>query len=304
MSFKASPQTINYLIISLMFTPRLFSELIYKTGTVLTLIFWIVPLVMIAEMANEKWTEKIKITKLPKLSSYTWGFTIFIISLSFYWRELIFADSVNSYQNLKRSFYLVNPIILFSWYPFIQASNKKYFLKVSIFLTLGLFTFLTIPKVFEVTFIEPILNNTTASISALILSVFFAKETRTENFLLFIDTYIIEVGGGCSSTPQIMISLFASVALYICCKIKSKKSLIFYVIIVITIAFLLNSLRISILGYLISIENTKAFDFWHDGVGSLIFSFLIMLLSCSIYYYLWTRENPIEIKKDEGQKRN
>ena len=293
-SIKASPQSINLLLVSLLFIPRFFSEAAYQTGTVLILIFWIVPFVLISEMANENWNLKSKLYELPKSTSSILVICLILIFASFYWRKIIYADEINSYQNLKRGLYLLNPLILISWYPFIKTDSKRNFLLYFSILTVGLFACLAIPKIFEVFYIGDFLNNLTASISGIILKIFVDTSVKVDASYIYVSTSGIRVGGGCSSTPQILISLFASLSLYICCRIRCHRITFFYVIIAIILAFIFNSIRISILGYLVSIEKLSAFDFWHDGAGSLIFSFFVMLLTCSIYYYLWTKENPIE----------
>jgi len=306
-NLRVSPQSLSYLLVSLIFVPRFFSDVAYQTGTVLILIFWIIPFVLIAEMANENWTEKMKLTELPKVTLYISLSCLIIISASFYWRELIYADSINPYQNIKRSLYLINPLLLLGWAPFIRSSQKRSFLIIFSILTVGLFSCLTIPKVFDATFIGGCLNNLTASISSFILSLSTDIKVKVDASFIYVDTKGIKVGGGCSSTPQIMISLFASLTLYICCKIRSKVTIVFYILIAILVAFIFNSTRISILGYLVSIDKVKMFDFWHDGGGSLIFSFVVMLFTCSIYYFLWAKENPIdkEIKQNnEGSQKN
>ena len=291
---KASPQSINLLLVSLLFIPRFFSEAAYQTGTVLILIFWIVPFVLISEMADENWNTKLKLSEFPKSTSSILAICLILIFASFYWREIIYADEINSYQNIKRGLYLLNPLILISWYPFIKTDSKRNFLLYFSILTFGLFACLAIPKVFEVFYIGDFLNNLTASISGIILKIFVDASVKVDANYIYVSTSGIRVGGGCSSTPQILISLFASLSLYICCRIRSKKNIFFYLIVAIILAFILNSIRISILSYLVSIEKLSTFDFWHDGAGSLIFSFFVMLLTCSIYYYLWAKENPIE----------
>ena len=171
-------------------------------------------------------------------------------------------------------------------------------------LTFGLFSCLAIPKVFEVFYIGDFLNNLTASISGIILSTFVDASVKVDASSLYFSTSGIKVGGGCSSTPQILISLFASLSLYICCRLRSHSIIFFYTLSAIILAFILNSIRISILGYLVSIEKLSIFDFWHDGAGSLIFSFLVMLITCSLYYYLWARENPINGEIKETNERS
>ena len=130
----------------------------------------------------------------------------------------------------------------------------------------------------NVFYIGDFLNNLTASISGIILKIFVDASVKVDASYIYVSTSGIRVGGGCSSTPQILISLFASLALYICCRIRSHKITFFYIIAAIILAFIFNSIRISILGYLVSIKKLSTFEFWHNGAGSLIFSFLIMLL--------------------------
>ena len=260
----------------------------------LILIFWIVPFVLISEMACENWNIKLKLSEFPKSTLSILAICLILIFASFYWRKIIYADEINSYQNIKRSLYLLNPLILISWYPLIKKDSKRNFLLYFSILTFGLFACLAIPKVFEVFYIGDFLNNLTASVSGLILSIFVDASVKVDASYIYISTSGIRVEEGCSSTPQILISLFASLSLYVCCKIRSRKIIFFYIITAIILVFTFNSIRISILGYLISIEKFNTFDFWHDGAGSLIFSFLVMLITCSIYYYLWTKENPIE----------
>ena len=153
-SIKATPQSINFLLVSLLFIPRFFSEAAYQTGTVLILIFWIVPFVLISEMASENWNIKLKLSEFPKSTSSILAICLILIFASFYWRKIIYADEINSYQNIKRSLYLLNPLILISWYPFIKTDSKRNFLLYFSILTFGLFACLAIPKVFEVIYIR------------------------------------------------------------------------------------------------------------------------------------------------------
>ena len=91
-SIKTSPQSINLLLVSLLLVPRFFSEAAYQTGTVLILIFWIVPFVIISEMASEDWYIKSKLSELPKSTSSILVICLILIFASFYWRKIIYAD--------------------------------------------------------------------------------------------------------------------------------------------------------------------------------------------------------------------
>jgi len=296
-SIKTSPQSINLLLVSLLFTPRFFSEAAYQTGTVLILIFWIVPFVLISEIAYEDWNVKSKLSELPKSTSSILLICLILIFASFYWREIIYADEINSYQNIKRSLYLLNPLILISWYPLIKIEQKGSFLIIFSILTIGLFSCLTIPIIFEITFISDYLNHLTAFLSGFISNIFLENEITVHKNYIIIDTTKIKVESGCSSIPQIMISLFGSLALYICCKIKSRITVLSYLIAAILIAFTINSVRISIISNLVLQDKIERFDFWHEGPGSMIFSFIVMLFTCALYYFLWTKENPIKNEK-------
>ena len=85
---QASPQSINLFLVSLLFIPRFFSEAAYQTGTVLILIFWIVPFVLIPEMASENWNVKSKLSGLPKSTSSILAICLILIFVSFYWRKI------------------------------------------------------------------------------------------------------------------------------------------------------------------------------------------------------------------------
>ena len=209
---------------------------------------------LISEMASENWNIKLKLSEFPKSTLSILAICLILIFASFYWRKIIYADEINSYQNIKRSLYLLNPLILISWYPLIKKDSKRNFLLYFSILTFGLFACLTIPKVFEVFYVGDFLNNLTASISGLILSIFVDASVKIDGSYIYLSASGIRVGGGCSSTPQILISLFASLALYICCRIRSHKITFFYIIAAIILAFIFNSIRISILGYLVSIK--------------------------------------------------
>ena len=290
---RISPQNINYFLVSLLFIPRFFSDVIYQPGTVLVLIFWISPFVIVTEIANEKWNSRLRFSEIPKLSFSIQLLCLVIIVFSFYWRHLIYSDTANSYQNIKRALYLLNPLLLISWLPFIGKNQKQYFLKIFATISISLFLCLSIPYFIRYINMESLLNNATACLSGLILDILINGNINASENFIHIGSISIEVSGGCSSTDQMIMSLYASLAIYICCKISSIKSLLFYVSSILLMAFTFNAVRIAVLGCFLSAENQIMFDFWHHGAGSLIFSFIVMFLACSLYYFIWVKENPL-----------
>jgi len=142
-------------------------------------------------------------------------------------------------------------------------------------------------------FIGSFLNNLTATLSAYFAGYFNKTEILTDKDTFSSDNFTITVQSGCSAIPQITISLFSSFIMYLCCKIKSKKYILLLVLIPVPIIFASNVIRISILAYFVSISKMNTFDFWHTGGGSLFYSFIVMLFTSSLYYYFWTKENPL-----------
>lgn len=291
---KISPQSIIYSIVGLSLLPKLFSPLGTSSTIVLVLIFWIAPFVLFPELV-EGYTSKDKsLSELPKLTLFLSLICIICIVVSFYHREIIYSDTRNGLINIKRSLYLIHPVLYFSLYPLVNKKNKKEFILKFTLLFLTFIWALTVPLVINSIFIGSFLNNLTATLSAYFAGYFNETEVLTDKDTFFSDNFTITVLSGCSAIPQITISLFSSFIMYLCCKIKSKKHILLLILIPIPIIFASNVIRISILAYFVSISKTNTFDFWHTGGGSLIYSFIVMFFTSSLYYYFWTKENPLD----------
>jgi len=291
--FKFSPANINYVIICLIFAPRIFSQAIYEYGTILILLFWISPLVLLTEMTTEQWNNKIQLIKFPKASYLVLTISLLVIIASFFWRDLIYDHKKNHFQIIKRLIYLISPLVLIGWFPFVKHCMKIRFILTYATLTISFFLCLTIPQIMENRIVGKFLNTSTSHISSILIDLFSTYDVIADKNYIYISDRTIKVGGGCSSTPQIFICLFASLVFYLCCKIKSKIYLLIILLVLMVTAFLLNCVRISVLSHFVVIQNLNRFNFWHDGAGSLIFSFIVMFITSFSYYHFWSKENPI-----------
>ena len=292
-NISISPQSITYIIVGLSLLPKFFSPLATTTSTVLVLTFWIAPFVLLPEFVKG-YTAKRKIfSELPKLTLAISLICIICIIISFYWRETIYSDTRNKFINLKRSLYLIHPVLCFSWYPLVNKKDKKIFVQYFALLFLVFAGSLSIPLIINSIFLGEFLNNLTAIISGQFLDFFSEAKVISNGDTFFGENFAIKIQDECSAMPQIVISLFSSFILFLCCRIKSKKYLLSLFLLTVPLTFLTNSIRISMLGYFISIDNIETFDFWHTGGGSLIYSFIVMLFTSSIYYYLWAKENSV-----------
>ena len=291
-TLETYPQTITYLIISLSCIPRFFSDSAFQLGTVLILIFWIAPSVILPELITGYSNKKIKFLKLPNITLYTLIITTIIIVISFFIRNKLYASEINNLRYIKISLYLLHPLIYFSWYPIVDKKLLKTYFKIGIILTLGLALSLTVPKLIHASIIGNNLNHLSAVCSTYLLSIFSEMKLQVNSEYFYNDQFSIKIGANCSSVPQIVISLFSILAIYICCKINSFKIKTFIVLIAVMIAFITNVFRIALMGYFVSIEKMNLFHFWHDGAGSLLFSFVVMFLISLIYYLMWCKENP------------
>ncbi|MFL2450765.1 MAG: archaeosortase/exosortase family protein [Verrucomicrobiales bacterium] len=145
------------------------------------------------------------------------------------------------------------------------------------------------------------LNSLTSQLSAILLSFFWESEIGVSHNIVYSEDFSIQVGAMCGAMPQILLSIFSLLVCYVCCIIKSYSKLFIILISTILVTFFINSVRISLLAYTLSIDKSELFDFWHEGFGSLGFSFVIMTITCAVYYYSWCRENPISsIATDEN----
>ena len=294
--FRQSPQTITLWLIAFSISPRFFSSYALETGTICILLFWVGMLVIFSDFVEApSFTEKSD----NYLSFFPVLIIVFIFLISilvFFYKDNIYdKESEASFKIIRWSLYLAHPLICMIWYPFVDQKNKLRFLFYITSLTVMIAATLVVPSFLFKFSSGRILNEGTSFISAKLLSMFVDQKIVSLGIFLYHENFSLRVHQSCSSAHQIMISFFTIYVFYISCHIKSLFKIIAIIISSIIIAFLMNAFRISILAYFKFVSNDEAFESWHTGLGSLSFSLVIMMITCSIYYFFWTRENPIQV---------
>lgn len=120
------------------------------------------------------------------------------------------------------------------------------------------------------------LSTFTAKFSALTLwAAGFNAQREGVNILL--PTGKVEVYGACSGVDSIILMLCIAVLFLLIIPLQKHQQLICFSI-AILIGFVVNGLRVSVLAVLVAFSQPEAFEYWHGGDGSFIFSMISVFL--------------------------
>lgn len=131
-----------------------------------------------------------------------------------------------------------------------------------------LYSFLAFP--WEITYIFVDLSLLTAKFSHVLLQLLGLTSERIGT-LLRLGSGSIEVYHGCSGL-KMMLQLLGFALMYMVLSSASRPSKVALGLGAIAIGFLLNGVRVALMAILVSLGDQAAFDYWHLGTGSLIFS--------------------------------
>lgn len=272
--------------------PRFYNVSITQFGTVCILLFWVAMLVILPDFVKGYEVKKFVFREFSSFTFILLSITFSVSAVVLLTGNYIFTEDSSVLINYCRKFlYLLNPLICFCWVPVVYHKKRKEYFMIVFFLVIGMATVLVVPGFLDNIKIGQYLNNLTANISSNLLSFAVGMELYVSKNTFYNDKLSIIVNTQCGASPQIFLSLFTVLIFYICCKIKSYIRINFVLLFSIIISFSINSIRIAMLGYFVNNNNIKLFDFWHEGFGSLIFSFITMFITCTLYYKIWEREN-------------
>lgn len=103
-------------------------------------------------------------------------------------------------------------------------------------------------------------------------------QVQREGVFLNLPTGRVEVYGACSGISTILLMLSISVLFLMMFPISSWVKRILCVVVAILIGFFVNSARVALMAILVAFSNNGAFEYWHSGNGSLIFSMISVVL--------------------------
>ena len=124
------------------------------------------------------------------------------------------------------------------------------------------------------------ISSLTAKFAAFILWYTGSEVTLIEDKII-LPTGSVEVYRGCSGI-ELVFQLLGLGLIFLLMFSQKWKHKILVPIVAATIAFIVNALRVALMAILAAKNQQKAFDYWHTGDGSLIFS-LIAVLSFGLF---------------------
>ncbi|OKH19362.1 hypothetical protein NIES208_02265 [[Limnothrix rosea] IAM M-220] len=169
------------------------------------------------------------------------------------------------YYSNDEAFLRILPLLGFTSWSLLCYGWQS-FQKLSIgFFLLG---FLAFP--WEIVYVVIDLSLLTTKLAHLFLTVAGLQAERIST-LIRLGSGTIEVYHGCSGL-KIMLQLVGFSLIYLVLNPQPRLKIIGFITGAIALGFTLNGFRVAMMAVLVSLGDEKAFDYWHLGTGSLIFS--------------------------------
>lgn len=137
----------------------------------------------------------------------------------------------------------------------------------------------------------------TAKFSFALLSYLGFPVVR-EGVNIIMPTGAVEVYPGCSGMESISQLMKLAILFLVMFPTKSLSKKIIVPLVAIAIAFLVNSVRVALMAFLVAKSNPIAFEYWHTGTGSEIF-FLICTLLFGGFCYLIIKQDDDRLSNEQ-----
>ncbi|AFY79396.1 exosortase, cyanobacterial variant [Pleurocapsa sp. PCC 7327] len=121
-----------------------------------------------------------------------------------------------------------------------------------------------------------------------------------EGTQILMPTGRVEVYGACSGIDSIILMLCISVLFLLIVPLSRVQQTI-CMLVAIVLGFFINSLRVSILAILVAYSQQNAFDYWHGGDGSFIFSMISVFLFGTFCWWAYVRH--LTVTPNSGEPR-
>jgi cyanoexosortase A len=125
---------------------------------------------------------------------------------------------------------------------------------------------------------------------------------QRQGVFLILPTSRVEVYGACSGLQSILQMLAISVLFLLMFPIRSPVKKILCVVIAVLIGFFVNATRVALMVILNNAGNKSAFDYWHEGNGSLVFAAISVFIFGCFCWLTFLRQPPQT--PDSGAKGN
>lgn len=153
---------------------------------------------------------------------------------------------------------------------------------------LFILAFIIIPPGLILRFFD--IGTVTAKLTGFILWYAGFSVTR-QDLLLILPTGSVEVGYGCTGVSAMLQLVGISILFLFMFPDHKRLHRILLPLVAIVIAFIVNTVRVALLALIVS--NTTAFDYWHQGTGSLIFSMIAVGIFGLFCWFTVLRKKPI-----------
>ncbi|ARV61871.1 cyanoexosortase A [Nostocales cyanobacterium HT-58-2] len=158
--------------------------------------------------------------------------------------------------------------------------------------------FLSVPKVLASLF--PDISPLTAKFAGFVLW-YTGFEVDQNGTLINLPTGSVEVYPGCSGV-ELIFQLLSLALLFFLMFPQNWKRKIIVTIMAALLAFIVNGLRVALMAILVAQQQMTAFDYWHEGEGSLVFSLITVLLFGLFCWFLVGRNELRNKEATESSK--
>ncbi|MGB3514358.1 MAG: cyanoexosortase A [Microcoleaceae cyanobacterium] len=124
-------------------------------------------------------------------------------------------------------------------------------------------------------------------------------DVANEGVYVLLPTGSVRVFGGCSGLESITYVLGLAVMCMLMFPTKNKTHKYIVPIVGLIIGFIVNSFRVGLMAILVAYSQPEAFDYWHEGDGSLIFG-MIAVTIFGLFYMLLMKQDENQHQKPEN----
>jgi cyanoexosortase A len=148
--------------------------------------------------------------------------------------------------------------------------------------------FIALPKLLPTELVN--ITPFTAKLSAFMLW-YTGFEVNRSGLNIYLPNGSIEVASGCSGI-ELISQMLGLALLFLLMFPQKRKQKIIVPIVAATLGFIVNSARVALMAFIVTKDDMDAFDYWHSGDGSLIFSMIAVLLFGLFCWFLIEHNEP------------